>query len=430
MSKFNIRNEYLITNMIFMLCFFPTTIFFLLPYETQPLYAIFCIYLICIKIRLDDKLKISILFFLVVLLYVILSVITYDENIFNILINGFSYFCPILLYLSIYNRMGYLSYKVYIFSLLIWLIVGLIQTYDFFSLLKPFLLEIGKLAFSDRFLVNPTNDGRGAFFLASEPSISAPTIILFIGTGLFFYFKDKNLIKTFTALMACIFMVYLNKSATLGVDLLAMLLGLLIYLFIISKKYRWVVVVISLAVLFLLINISIYYSEDSRLFLSIYKIIDAFDSDRSILDIALELGSARVLPLLLGYMSIIDNYGLGHGIASWAIPGSRELVQDAIGINIHDFSYYGYSASTIPYGDIVKPQSFFSLISYDMGIFGLIVTTIIILVFIGKSNRLSCSYKSYIFIFPAIVWLLLFGLVTLPMPWVMFAYANYFRRTN
>jgi hypothetical protein len=44
--------------------------------------------------------------------------------------------------------------------------------------------------------VNPTNDGRGAFFLASEPSISAPTIILFIGTGLFFYFKDKNLVKT------------------------------------------------------------------------------------------------------------------------------------------------------------------------------------------------------------------------------------------
>ena len=297
-------------------------------------------------------------------------------------------------------------------------------------MLKPFLLEIGKLAFSDRFLVNPTNDGRGAFFMASEPSISAPTIILFIGTGLFFYFKDKNLIKTFTALMACIFMVYLNKSATLGVDLLAMLLGLLIYLFIISKKYRWVVVVISLAVLFLLINISIYYSEDSRLFLSIYKIIDAFDSDRSILDIALELGSARVLPLLLGYMSIIDNYGLGHGIASWTIPGSRELVQDAIGINIHDFSYYGYSASTIPYGDIVKPQSFFSLISYDMGIIGLVVTTMIILFFIGKSNGLSCSYKSYIFIFPAIVWLLLFGLVTLPMPWVMFAYANYFRRIN
>jgi hypothetical protein len=363
-------------------------------------------------------------------IYILLSLIIYNENSINIIVNGLSYFCPILLYLSLYNKLDYLSFKIYIFSLVIWLIVGLIQTYDIFLTLKPFLFEIGKLAFSDRFLVNPTYDGRGAFFLASEPSISAPTIILFIGTGLFFYFKDKNAIKTTIVLMASLYMVYLNKSATLGVDLLALLFGLFIYLYVILKKYRLILITIFLALLILLINLSIFYSEDSRLFLSIYKIMDVFDGDRSILDIALELGSARVLPLLLGYMSIVDNYGFGHGIAAWAIPGNREIVQDAIGINIHDYSYYGYSASTIPYGDIIKPQSFFSLISYDMGILGLFSLTAVILVFIGKSSGRYFSYRSYIFSFPAIVWLLLFGLVTLPMPWVMLAYANYFRRIN
>lgn len=430
MQDINKNKEKILTNIIFLFCFFPTTIFYLIPYETQPIYVIFCILILLSKNIIDEKIKISFVFFLLVFLYMCISIFFYEENINNILLNGLSYFCPILLYLSLYNRLNFLSYKVYISSLLIWLVIGLIQTYELFEPFKPFLLEVGKFAFSDRFLVHPTNDGRGAFFLASEPSISAPTIILFLGTGLFFYFRDKKTSIHMLPIFASLFMVYLNKSATLGVDFLSLLLGLLIYIFFISKKYRLLIFISSIITFIILINISFIYSEYSRLFLSLNKIMDLFISNRSLLDIALELGSARVMPLMLGYMSLADNYLLGHGIASWTIPGNRELIQEAIGINIHDFSNAGYSASSIAYGDIVKPQSFFSLISYDMGIMGIICIIAIIHIFIGKSSSETSSYRSYIFILPAITWLLLFGLVTLPMPWVMFAYANYFRRNN
>lgn len=422
--------EKTITNIVFLLCFFPTTIFFLIPYETQPLYVPFSIYLVCTKFKFDRAHKVALIFMCLVIVYVVISILAYEENYFNIILNGASYLCPILLYLSLYKRMDYLNYKVYLYSLFAWIIVGIIQTYETFTYLKPVLLEIGKLAFSDRFLVNPTHDGRGAFFLASEPSISAPTIILFLGTGIFFYFKEKILLKSTLPILAVFFMIYLNKSATLGVVFITLLFGLFMYLFMTINKYRLIFALFLALAAFLIIDISVEYSESTRLFLSFSKIVEAFLDDRSVLDIALELGSARVLPLLLGYMSLIDNYSLGHGIASWSMPGHREMVQDAIGINIHDFSNYGYSAATIPYGDIVKPQSFFSLVSYDFGIPGLVVVITMIFIFIGRNNEKINSCRSYIFSIPAIMWLLLFGLVTLPMPWVMLAYAHYFKREN
>lgn len=426
MYKLNINK--ILINTIFVLCFFPSLIYFLIPYETQPLYIFFSL-IIILKTKLKDRkiIEVSIIFGALVTVYALISLAIYQENTINTILHSISYICPIILYISIYNNLNEVKYSSFLTCVIVWIIIGTVQALEFNNIFKEILYEAGKLMFSDRFLVNPTNDGRGSYFLASEPANSAPTIFLFMATSIFFYLTRGLSVAVVLGLASSIYMILLNKSATLGV-LITSAFMVLIIISIIRKNIYLLYLLIAMSLICGFGYIGLYDDLNSRLILFIVKLTTLYQEEKSLFDIALEVGTARLMPLLLGYYSLLDNYGLGHGVASWSVPGYREIVQFSIGMEASTFTTEGYSALSIPQNEILKPQSYLSIIAFDLGLIGIVLVIYLTYIFAGLNTKKNKNLNSYVFLIPGFLWIMLFGMVTLPMPWILFAYANHLNK--
>jgi hypothetical protein len=136
------------------------------------------------------------------------------------------------------------------------------------------------------------------------------------------------------------------------------------------------------------------------------------------------VGQSRILLVISGYASLLDNYGMGHGIASWAIDWYFNKVANAVGITQDQFAIAGLDQ----YGASTKPATFFGVIAFDTGLFGFVPCVWALLsAFFWRSLRPDRARRRFLYLLPAAAWMSVFIVAVLNSQWILVCYAiSYF----
>jgi hypothetical protein len=133
-------------------------------------------------------------------------------------------------------------------------------------------------------------------------------------------------------------------------------------------------------------------------------------------------GGVRQLTGYVGFYSLQENWGLGHGIGSWITEFDR-IAQSAGVI----FSNYPVTEAEL-YLEVVKPCSFVSTVALDLGLPGMVLMTVFLGSFIWGRGRGSVPPSVFAMrsgaLCLAMFYLFFAGLITLPMPWLLLLYAQ------
>jgi hypothetical protein len=415
---FNSRK--ILTNFTFISAFFPSTLYFLFPgNQVQPMYLVGAAPLLFFGIKRTNISNSIYLILILILIFVFISSLASNIEISTILINGLSYIAPLIGFLSIYTNVNYLSSRALKFTIFLWSIVGCIQYFDIFYLLKPIIASIGKFMIAERFeafRVVDGADGRGVSFLMAEPAGSAIVIITMIASLIFFRNNlkiSKNDFLIYTLL--CIVMMYLNASGTMLILFILFLLGLII-----NTRYGIriiLLILISVIIITFLIRISKFsFSVDNRLIMLILYTIDyVFDIEemKSLKDFIVSIVGLRFFNTIYSYGSIINNYGLGNGIAGWSDWQIREEI-----MTILDFDSLLAGNQYIDISGEMKPWSYFSILIFDCGIFGVAAITYLLV----RIFRIVRKRREWCYLLPMLVILFFFPPVTLLAPWLLLIY--------
>jgi len=233
-------------------------------------------------------------------------------------------------------------------------------------------------------------------------------------------------------------MLLLNKSGTGGVLLAIFILGLFIgycvalvrdgKFFLFVRKFVLIpIVLVLLAAGFM--TLASKYNYHSR-FIDSAKVIHkaAFIQGKPDLYMFAQMGGFRVLTMYVGYASLVENYAIGHGVASWITDFDR--VARASGIYLEDYPLRAEEKAL----KVVKPNSYAATVAFDMGLIGLapLVLFVALFLFAKAKTRLLPPLFAVKFgiLFLGILHVALFGLITLPMPWLLFCYVKFFNDTS
>jgi hypothetical protein len=429
-----LRTEACWVNLAFFLTFFPSTIFFILPSLSQPVAALAALPLLFLFPTRNGALTrwILILLFLIAG-YIVVSLFIYGEIAGKILANGISYMLPPLYLLAMQNRADKISVRVYRWALRLWLAIGMIQYFSVFSLIQGPLQSVLKIFIADRFLMTHYTTDRGVMFYSSEPSTAAPIILLFMLGALFFYAQRRiSRREMIFSIAASLAMASMNQSGSVAVLVVLAVVGALWDRL---GALRWRTRVLAAAILALGIwgigALTLSLNYNLRAFVVLAQFVRLADpsrlSGRTIAAGLSAIGSERVAPLLQGYGSIVDHYGVGHGIASWNIESVVTHVEKVVGISVFDFAENrSENGIYVPQGGMgqTKPQTFLATIAWDTGAPGLVTALAVILAVLSVARRQRrLSEYRYLFLVPAILHCAFFSQVPLVAPWLMMVFA-------
>jgi hypothetical protein len=429
-----LRTEVFWVNFAFFLTFFPSTVFFILPSLSQPVAALAALPLLFLFPTRNGPLThwILILLFLIAG-YMLVSLFVYEEIAGKILANGLSYMLPPLYLLAIQNRADQISVRVYRWALWLWLVIGIIQYFSVFSPIQGPLQSVLKVFIADRFLMTHYTATRGVMFFSSEPATAAPIILLFIVCPMFFRAqRTMSRREMFFSIAASLAMAAMNQSGTVAVLVLLVGVGAACDWL---GTLRWRSKVLAVAILALGIwgagALSLALNSNLRAFVVLAQFARLADptrySGRTIVAGLSAIGSERVVPLLQGYGSVVDNYGVGHGIASWNIESVVAHVEEVVGIGVFDFaenrSENGIYSPDVGMGQ-TKPQTFLATIAWDIGIPGLLTSVgmLLAVLSVARRQRRLTEFR-YLFLVPAILHCAFFSQVPLLAPWLMLVFA-------
>jgi hypothetical protein len=422
-------------NLSFAFCFFPSLFYAIIPAQTVPIAAAIALPVLFLHPIPVTKLTLPFLVFWgVVLFYIPLTALIYPDLAISAIANAGAYISTLVLFLAFYDKLDLIKPKPFLIALVIWSAVGAIQAFPFPDFIKGATEAIGHFMF-ERFTagIYATDGGRGYSLLASEPSMSAPTIVLMMLTIVFFHREGKlKGGKLLAAVGVVVFLIALNRSGTIGtiigMSFIGYLLGRLLQ---VSGFHRLVVLAIGVILFGGLGMILLSFEfKDVRVLVVLTQLVQflAGQNNNDIITMAVLMGSERVIPLILGYGSLGHHFGLGHGIGAWNLTEVMDEVKAFVGINAYD--YYQYIGQEIAQRTQEKPQSYLSLVSFDMGFVGLLPLLWAIGAVTFYRGKVVSAFGDtrLIYILPAFTWLLFFGLSTLPAPWMLLAYAVHVTR--
>lgn len=416
-------------NLAFLFTFFPSALDFLFHSQTQPLAGLAALPLLwTYPVELNRTTVPALMGIGVVIAYICGSLLLYPEIGFPIVANGVTYFMGAIFLVAMWDKLHLLNPMIFRCALAVWTIVGCVQFFPFPDVVKDAFVFVLKPLVSDRFIMDTYSGGtggRGVILLASEPSISAPTVLYFGLTALFLRDCGKIGEREFVlSLLAVGALAVFNRSGTMTLLTSIALLGWgLDYLFRQPWRRRWLVfATISVAALAIIFPAMALPSTIRGLSVmqSLVKAVLQFDSFHQLYVTLLYLGGQRMLMLSYGYGSLIDNYALGHGIATWSIERYLNHVIDAIGISPID-RLIGMGREG---GVQAKPAAYFALIAFDTGLPGLVpLLGAVVSAYTWRAQRPNLAQRSLVFLLPGTAWLLLFITAALISPWMMICYA-------
>jgi hypothetical protein len=429
-----LRSETFWVNLAFFLTFFPATIYFILPSLSQPVAALALLPLLFLFPTRNGVVTRWILILLLVIAgYMVVSLFIYAEIAAKILANGISYMLPPLYLLAMQNRADMISVRIYRWALRLWLGIGIIQYFSFFSFIQGPLQSLLKIFIADRFLMTHYTATRGVMFFSSEPATAAPIILLFIICPLFFRAqRTMSRGEMLFSISASLAMAAMNQSGTVAMLILLVCVGAFCDWI---AALRWRSKVLAVAILSFGLwgvgALSLALSSNVRAIIVLAQFARLADpsgySGRAIVAGLSAIGSERVVPLLQGYGSLVDHYGMGHGVASWNIESVVAHVEDVVGIGVFDFaenrSENGVYSPDTGMGQ-TKPQTFLATMAWDIGLPGLLasVAVMVAVVSVARRQRKLGEFR-YLFLVPAIIHCAFFSQVPLLAPWLILVFA-------
>lgn len=419
----------LLVNIVFLLCFFP--FFKLLPFvrsEIQPYAGIFAIVLLLFwRVKKDNISFLSVLLVMIICVYGCFSVFRGIAFV-QVLLLATGYMFPVFIFLVLKDNFHYLSKKILFVSIILYAFVGILQQFRLLVWTEPFMSLV-----ISHFKGGPFGGGRGVLFLASEPSYAAVIIFFMFATAVFFYHTHKITKKELFFLFTVIFiMLLINKSAS-GVILFLLYLlfyysAILFYGSAFKKTLFFFMMFLFVILLPLVTNIFVQYTSSARYIYILSIVLKNIGNIPNLfsLETLSMIGGKRFLTVIVGYMSIADFYGLGHGVSSYLFDFSRLR-------SLFSMEFYGFSTMQDyeRIAEVFKPDSYGAQIAMDTGIIGLLI--LFVFLFVVWQNRIkiksSIVSKSVFAFYLVALYMILFNSSTsLPVPWVIFAYVYYFKK--
>jgi hypothetical protein len=226
--------------------------------------------------------------------------------------------------------------------------------------------------------------------------------------------------------------VLLNKSLT-GLSLLLLFFSTYFLRRIIKKgSLKFFFISIFFIVLFgLFLKISVSYQnleklkDKNRFFQTVSGVLELGGSlyEYNKFEIFAFFGGKRFITVYYGYYTLLDNYGLGHGIGSHVLDFVR--ISDLAGINMSTITNLN---DTERQQDYFKPDSYGAQIAADTGYLGLLTLLYLLYLVIKKRAPIEHEKRKNLAplssaLFVTACYMLLFNSTTaLPVPWVMLAF--------
>jgi hypothetical protein len=371
----------------------------------------------------------------VTILYGIVTIFIYPDITAKIILNAGAFIAPMFFFLVMYDKLDLLSPRPFWIALWMWFVMGLAQYLPLPTGLKSPIEDVLRPIITKRFVMTSGLGGRGVDFFASEPSVAAEIILLFALTAVFFYHRGKIsraqlcIVFAMTAVMAVF-----DASGTMAMLICLLGLGYALHW---MTTLRWRSRLTILAAIPLIIAggweaIPPLDSTSSNIrainMLETVKAFAPLATSEDAVELMVMVGGQRALQLDMSAYSLLDNHGLGHGIAAWSIAPVIEHVKRMAGIDITDFTELVFEQEK--FGENDKPASYFAITAFDMGVvgLGLLMWSLIQIIFFdgtivgpGNGNRL-------VFVVPAFIWLLQIGVISLIAPWLLLAYSLHIAR--
>jgi hypothetical protein len=424
------RSTKLIVNAAFLLTFFPSLIDFLIPSQTQPLAGIVALPLLLMHpIEANRTTTPFMVAVAVIAAYMVGTMFVFPDNASNIIIFGISDLLPPLFLIAMWDKLHHLDPRIFRWSLGVWFVVGCVQALPFPDGVKDaFVVVLKPFVSNARFIMDYYgNGGRGVILLASEPSISAPTVAYFLLTAIFLW--DRRLLGKGAmawSLAEIGALAVFNGSITVLILMTLTFVGWCLDLAASRSRAMLMaaIAMIPFAVVALMVLVTALPS-DIRVVSAAQSLLQMYGggADLSQLLVAINSqGGERSLALENGYGTLLDNHALGHGIASWNIDWYMNAVQGAVGIDPYDLSIIPQIAG---FGEAqTKPAAYVASLAFETGAVGVIpVVWGFISAYSWAKPRRGASVRRFVYLLPMTVWLMAFVLTPLISPWMVICYA-------
>jgi hypothetical protein len=279
---------------------------------------------------------------------------------------------PLVVFLVLNDRMNLISVKMFRWSLYSWFGLTFLQV-TFPGLLNATGISFLLSAVTSRFSAEAAVGDRGVGGFAPEPSYSAHIILLMFAIAIFLYRKQRIKKRESIVMICCsLFMVIANQSATVGSFFI---------LFIVAYGF-WEILQGGKGKIYFILGLILFCAVgvvgmaffpqallQIRFFAIFAEILGIGSSGKStgfdISEISDSYGSVRALGVQLGYESLAHTNGLGLGLGGYG-PYSVELAKKS---KVGELSPLIFT-----YGDDspIRPYSYGSYVSMDLGFLGLI----------------------------------------------------------
>jgi PIN domain nuclease of toxin-antitoxin system len=426
-----------LVNLTFFFCFFAW--FKVLPIEAecQPIAGVVAALIILLWGVKRNHITVTLLWFMFLLAgYYLVSIVVRPELLSKATLDLIAYCIPLFVVLALSDKLDYLSVRLYFVVLALWLVMGIVQYFDLLGAagkaFEPFANLIINRWHSSRW-----DAIRGVGFFASEPSMASRSVLLFLATGLFFRATGRIDKRQFRlVLLATAAMSLLNRSGTGAVLCGLFVIGFLAgYLFSLASRGKLTSIVRVTAYALLLSSAMVLVFSQltksgyrSRSIDSI-QVANAAIVKQGRLDMhaLTRIGGFRFPTLYVGYLSLGDQNGLGHGISSWRTEFDR--VAKLCGVNLMQLPLMASEKAL----KVVKPSAYAATVAFDAGIPGLFLLLFFLALFLVPSRGVIKTpflfgVRTALFL-SASLHILAFGLISIPTPWLMLAYAKQMDRT-
>ena len=302
-NNLNIKN--ILGSFLIVLSCFPYLSLIDTPFDTQPYALIFSIISIVIfsKSIFKYEFKIPLSYMLILLVLAYASVLTlFSDDLLNGARSYVGYISIAVITFATYLLYPYIKGKILLYISLFWLIIGIIQML-FDKTFGNFILP--RLS---------TSDLRGVTSLATEPSYYAIMCIMFFILNDIFHARGDYSKKIYILVFILNFVQLIFSRTGLGFMLLIIYL-MCLFVFQGDIKRKLKLFITSTLLLIMMTGLFTLSSDlqQTRLGIIIYRLFnspsDLLFKDGSIAD--------RFLHIVISHLSIIKNYGMGHGLGQW-----------------------------------------------------------------------------------------------------------------
>ena len=418
----------LLINMCFLLSFFSYLRLLPLAAENQPIAAgIALVVVLLFGLPVDPKTWAVAGLAVVAIFHTLLALLGTSDLIAEIVLNGFGYIAPLVVFLAIWRFAGHLSAA--LFESVVWFcfVVGLIQSLDALEALRPTLDTVLGSIFS-RFVAGRFED-RGVGLIFSEPAVAAYYVLLFFCTTLVFAHQGKlTRRRTYVLLLLQLVMGYQIQSGTLFILVAFVAAAVAISAFCVGRLRLALQIPLSI-VLFAAAVIALNGAEVIEMprlnaliaTASSMELHDWHDA----LTYSVLAGGHRLPSLLVGYGGFLQE-PWGRGPASWL--SDLSMVSEFLNIDLYALPL-AETDSVQAFG-YVKPAAYGAAVALDFGILGLLALATLL----GFITRDAARAPA-----PVRVWsltlallgtfiILVHGVVLSLVPWILLAFACHLAR--